>query len=180
MEKFNKKEQKNSHKIETKFYEAVCEPYNINIKWKNGILHIYKENKETLNETINRIYEYSEQEILFYYQKNLYYSKRGGEKNIIKNIDIDIWTIDYFYKCKKISALANKDDPPESLYIFSISEIINNPVDMEDEKSTNKYLVNNCSAFKTSYRRDESDYYVIHDDGMDIIDVETLERTSTF
>lgn len=180
MEKIKKEEQKNIYKIETKFYKAVCTLYSITINWENKKNETYIEDKETFKETRPRLYKYSEKELVFYYQNNMYYINNDKRKEIIKNIDMDSWTFDYFDSCKKISMLACGGDPPDYLYIFPVNELINNQVDMEDEKSIKKYLVDNYNAFNTHYRRDDTNYYVIHDDGMDIINVETLKKTSTF
>lgn len=159
-------------KIKTNYYIATCKPYNITIKWQNGSDSYDEPNIDTI---IKRIYKYSEQELLFYYEKNIYYTnKKGVYKEIIKNVDIGGWQITYYERHKKLGILSDID-PPDVFYLFPINKIIENCVDMNDDKNNKEYEVATFNDWNTTCTSDENYLYAFDENGLDTINIKTHE-----
>lgn len=160
--KINKSEILNE--INTDIYTAICTRYNISIKFGQQNYTYYE---PTLKTITNRIFKYSNSELLFYHEQTLYYKNMNELKPIIQNIDINYWNILYFDIHKKFVLISNNDSP-DHIHIFSVSDLINCYIDIEN--------INPLISFRDWNSASDSDdnyFYYYADNRLIIIDIKT-------
>jgi hypothetical protein len=163
------------NEIKTPFYEAVCMPYDINVKFKSKKRMTYHESKP--GTITNRIFEYSSTELLYYYKKCIHYTDGKINKDIITNLELGGYSLHYNSKYNKLICIRDGGDPPDVVHIIPINEILNSPIDMYDD-DTHTYFVTSFSAWSSTIEVHDDYIYEVDEDGLVIIDINTNEMYS--
>lgn len=161
--------------ISTKYYKAICYEKEIDIYWKESKQH-YKVKEAKLGIITNRIYKYSEESLIYYYNKNIYYTNNYDTNQIIiKNINIGGWNIKNYLKYGKLFLMSDVNSP-DVLLVIPVKEILNKPIDIFNDTDYKKYhydsyFGNNTTLFDKQYMY----VYCEDDDMVEVLNIDSME-----
>jgi len=159
--------------IKTPNYSAKCTAHSITINWNNNVDEYYEPDIDCVR---NRIFEYSSEEIIFYYKKDLHYvNMKGDKKVILKNVDGA--NIFYYKKFGKLVVVEDGGDPPDNIFIYLIEDLLKSPADMNIKTDRLKYHIISFSEWDSRIYHDDKYIYVSTDDELTKINVNTYEIT---
>lgn len=165
---------KSIKEIKTKHFHAICNEHDIIINWNGKTNKIDKYEEPEKHVIDNRIYKYSSKELLYRYDKNLFYvNNKGINKIILENVS---GCSIYNYKtCKKIVVVEDASDPPDNIFIFPVNELIDKMVNLNIKEDRLKYHVLSVSDWSNDMYSDNKYFYVFTDYELKKINIKTLK-----
>jgi len=165
--------------IITPYYELAENNHTISLLWKNESSSIFYYSKKQKN----YIYKVSDTEVLYSIDNKLWYNNYEIKhpKMIIKSIK---GTCSYSELYRKIILYMDISDPPDTLLIISLDDIINEPILnlYEDERTsfeTGKFFIKYISSWSNDFYANDKYVYIIEEESEKISKIDILTRNIT-